>query len=115
VAGDIVPPLITETQSMLLQAAFANRPDYAAAKFGVDAAQANARLAVANGTTDPTLEAEYDRSGDENSVGFSVNIPLRLFDHNQGNKKLQNSNSQRRSLQQRPREIRWFRTSTRLG
>jgi cobalt-zinc-cadmium efflux system outer membrane protein len=86
VAGDIVPPLITETQSMLLQAAFANRPDYAAAKFGVDAAQANARLAVANGTTDPTLEAEYDRSGDENSVGFSVNIPLRLFDHNQGNK-----------------------------
>lgn len=50
------------------------------------AAEANARLAVANGTTDPTLEAEYDRSGTENSAGFSVNIPLRIFDRNQGNK-----------------------------
>jgi outer membrane protein, heavy metal efflux system len=86
VTGDIIPPIVTQTQDALVQAGLANRPDYAAAKFGVAAAEANARLAVANGTTDPTLEAEYDRSGTENSAGFSVNIPLRLFDRNQGNK-----------------------------
>ena len=86
VTGDIIPPVITQTQDALVQAGLANRPDYAAAKFGVAAAEANARLAIANGTTDPTLEAEYDRSGTENSAGFSVNIPLRLFDRNQGNK-----------------------------
>jgi len=86
IAGDVVPPNITETQDALIQAGLANRPDYAAARFGVAAAEANARLAIANGTTDPTLEGEFDRSGTENSAGFSVNIPLRIFDRNQGNK-----------------------------
>ena len=86
IAGDVVPPNITETQDALIQAGLANRPDYAAARFGVAAAEANARLAVANSTTDPTLEGEFDRSGTENSAGFSVNIPLRIFDRNQGNK-----------------------------
>lgn len=86
ITGDIVPPTITETQEQLVQTALANRPDYAAARFGTAAAIANARLAIANGTADPTLEAEYDRNGTENSAGFSVNIPLRIFDRNQGNK-----------------------------
>ena len=86
VAGDVIPPVITQTEDQLMQAALANRPDYTAAKFGTIAAEANAKLAIANGTTDPTLEAEYDRSGYENSAGFSVNIPLRFFDRNQGNK-----------------------------
>ena len=43
--------------------------------------------AYANGTTDPTLEGEFDLTGPERSLGFQVNIPLRLFDRNQGNKK----------------------------
>jgi cobalt-zinc-cadmium efflux system outer membrane protein len=86
VTGDIVPPNLTQTQDQLLQTALTNRPDYAATRFATAAANANARLAIANGTTDPTLEAEYDRSGTENSAGFSLNIPLRIFDRNQGNK-----------------------------
>jgi len=86
IAGDAVPPVVTQTKDLLLQTAIANRPDYAAARFGTAAAIANARLAIANGTADPTLEAEYDRAGTENSAGFSVNIPLRIFDRNQGNK-----------------------------
>jgi len=86
ITGDVVPPVITQTLEVLVQDGLANRPDYAAAKFGVNAAEANARLAVANGTADPTLEGEYDRSGTENSAGFSINIPLRFFDRNQGNK-----------------------------
>jgi cobalt-zinc-cadmium efflux system outer membrane protein len=86
VTGDIIPPVVQQTQEALVAAALSSRPDYAAAKAAVTAAEANARLAVANGTTDPTLETEYDRNGTENSVGFSVNIPLRIFDRNQGNK-----------------------------
>jgi outer membrane protein, heavy metal efflux system len=86
VSGDIVPPAVTETREELIQHALAARPDLAAAHAGVNVAQSAYRLAVANGTADPTLEGEYDRAGTENSAGFSVNIPLRIFDRNQGNK-----------------------------
>jgi outer membrane protein, heavy metal efflux system len=86
IIGDIIPPVVTETKEQLLQTALTNRPDYAASRFGVAAADANARLAIANGTADPTLEGEYDRAGTENSAGFSLNIPIRIFDRNQGNK-----------------------------
>ncbi len=49
-------------------------------------ADANVKLAYANGTTDPTLEGEYDHSGTQSSYGFYVTIPIRIFDRNQGNK-----------------------------
>jgi cobalt-zinc-cadmium efflux system outer membrane protein len=86
ISGDVIPPTVPQTKDQLLQTALTNRPDYEAARFGTAAAIANARLAIANGTADPTLEAEYDRSGTENSAGFSVNVPIRIFDRNQGNK-----------------------------
>jgi cobalt-zinc-cadmium efflux system outer membrane protein len=86
VVGDIVPPPVNETMESLEQKALAARPDYHAAQLGVAVADANVKLAYANGTTDPTLEGEYDRSGTYNSAGFSLNIPLRIFDRNQGNK-----------------------------
>lgn len=85
VTGDIVPPAIAATRAELIQDALANRPDYRAAQQAIRAAEANARLAVSNSFTDPTLEGEYDRSGTYNSAGFSINIPLRLFDRNAGN------------------------------
>jgi outer membrane protein, heavy metal efflux system len=86
VIGDIVPPVVSATMEELEQKALAARPDYRAAKLGVAVADANVKLAYANGTTDPTLEADYDRNGPDNSVGFSIDIPLRIFDRNQGNK-----------------------------
>ncbi len=86
IAGDILPPVVPQTAAQLTATALATRPDYAAARQAILAAEANARLAIANGTADPTLEAEYDRAGTENTVGFSINIPLRIFDKNQGNK-----------------------------
>jgi cobalt-zinc-cadmium efflux system outer membrane protein len=86
IAGDIVPPAVSTTLTELEQKALAARPDYQAAQAAVRVADANVKLAYANGTTDPTLEGEYDRSGDFNSAGFSVSIPLRIFDRNQGNK-----------------------------
>jgi cobalt-zinc-cadmium efflux system outer membrane protein len=86
IANDIVPPIVDRTESDLIQLAILSRPDYAAAHAAVAVADANLRLTIANGTADPTLETEFDRNGTENSVGFSVNIPLRIFDKNQGNK-----------------------------
>ncbi len=86
IAGDIVPPIIPETRDALIQTALARRPDLQAAIAGVLAAEATSRLAIANGTADPTLEGEYDRSGTYNSAGFNINLPVRIFDRNQGNK-----------------------------
>ncbi len=86
IRGDIFPPAIAINPAALQATALATRPDLLAAQSAVRVADANLRLAFANGTTDPTIEGEYDRSGSYNSAGFSVNIPLRLFDRNQGNK-----------------------------
>ena len=86
VMGEIIPPLLNVTEADLIKVALLARPDYAAARYGVVVADAASRLAIANGTADPTLEGEYDRSGTFNSAGFNLNIPLRLFDRNQGNK-----------------------------
>jgi outer membrane protein, heavy metal efflux system len=86
VSGELVPPPLSANLTDLEQKALTARPDYQAAQAAVRVADANVKLAYANGTTDPTLEGEYDRSGDFNSFGFSVSIPLRIFDRNQGNK-----------------------------
>ena len=91
ITGDIVPPVVAETREQLIQEALAARPDVAASASGLRAAQSAYRLAIANGTADPTIEAEYDRTPQQagynsNSAGFNVTIPLRLFDKNQGNK-----------------------------
>jgi outer membrane protein, heavy metal efflux system len=86
VVGDVIPPVVSGTMEDLEQKALAARPDYHAAHLGVAVADANVKLAYANGTADPTLEADYDRNGTDNSAAFSLTIPLRLFDRNQGNK-----------------------------
>ena len=86
VVGDVVPPHVTVTMDDLEQKGLAARPDLKAAQAAVNVADAQVKLAYANGTTDPTVEIEYERVGHENSGGFYVNIPLRIFDRNQGNK-----------------------------
>ena len=68
------------------------RPDLKAAVEAVDKAQTDHKLAVANGSTDPTLSAWYTHNSSTNNpfgvntVGVSVSIPLRIFDRNQGEK-----------------------------
>jgi cobalt-zinc-cadmium efflux system outer membrane protein len=69
------------------QSAFAARPDLRAALQGVDKARTDHRLAVANGSTDPTFGVDVGRDPPIQAlIGFSVNIPLRIFDRNQGEK-----------------------------
>jgi cobalt-zinc-cadmium efflux system outer membrane protein len=67
--------------------ALATRPDLRAAVEAVDKAQTDHKLAEANGSTDPTFGIDFGRqNGDPLYVGFSVSIPLRIFDRNQGEK-----------------------------
>jgi outer membrane protein, heavy metal efflux system len=86
VVGEVVPPAVSGTMEDLEQKALTARPDFHAAHLGVAVADANVKLAYANGTADPTLEADYDRNGNDNSAAFSLSLPLRFFDRNQGNK-----------------------------
>jgi cobalt-zinc-cadmium efflux system outer membrane protein len=86
VIGTLDPPAIPLTMAEAEQKAIAARPDLQAARQSVDVAKANVNFAAANGTTDPTVAAEYERSGFQNTFGVGVSIPLRLFDRNQGEK-----------------------------
>src|SRR5580698_4763904 len=86
ITGTLDPPQTTLTVAEVEQRALAERPDYRAAQQSLRLAEANVKLAEAYGTTDPTVAGEYDRSGNDNSGGFQVSIPLRIFDRNQGEK-----------------------------
>ena len=68
------------------------RPDLKAATEAVDKAQSDHKLAVADGSTDPTIGAWYTHNASTNNpeaintLGVSVSVPLRIFDRNQGEK-----------------------------
>jgi cobalt-zinc-cadmium efflux system outer membrane protein len=65
----------------------AARPDLKAAIQAIDKAKTDYKLAVANGSTDPTFGVDFARNPPiPLYMGFSVNIPLRIFDRNQGEK-----------------------------
>jgi cobalt-zinc-cadmium efflux system outer membrane protein len=74
------------------QSALSTRPDLRAALETIQQSQTNHKLAVSNGSTDPTFSGWYTYNASNNNpnatqtIGASVNIPLRIFDHNQGEK-----------------------------
>ena len=69
------------------QRALDTRRDLRAALESVDKAKTDHRLAVANGSTDPTFGFDVGRNPPiDQYIGFSVSIPLRIFDRNQGEK-----------------------------
>jgi cobalt-zinc-cadmium efflux system outer membrane protein len=86
-------PALNDLRQMALDA----RPDLRAALEGVDAANINHRLALANGSTDPTfsLDAGFPSVSQvwqsfapplRQFGGVTVSIPIRVFDRNQGEK-----------------------------
>jgi cobalt-zinc-cadmium efflux system outer membrane protein len=79
------PPM---TPEQFRQAALGNRPDLRAAAQSVAKARTDYQLARANGSTDPILGWDVGREAPDlpTFVGFAVNIPLRIFDRNQGEK-----------------------------
>ena len=87
--SDTLQPLV-----QFRQIAVANRPDLQAALETIQQSQTNHKLAVANGSTDPTFGVWYTWNSAVNNsnpiglqtLGGSVSIPLRIFDRNQGEK-----------------------------
>ncbi len=86
IAGSLAPPPLNLDLATLEQQALAARPDYRAAHQSVLLADDSVKLAEAYGTTDPTIGGEYERVGIFDTAGFQLNIPLRIFDRNQGEK-----------------------------
>lgn len=84
---DALPPL-----DDFRQIALATRPDLQAAMQTIQQSEINHRLAIANGSTDPTFSGWYtynssnNNPNGKNTLGASINIPLRIFDRNQGEK-----------------------------
>ena len=74
-------------------AALVARPDLQAALQTAQQSVTNHKLAVANGSTDPTFAGWFTNNSSTNNpngpqtIGASVSIPLRIFDRNQGEKK----------------------------
>jgi cobalt-zinc-cadmium efflux system outer membrane protein len=63
------------------------RPDLMAAMQAVEKAKTDHKLALANGSTDPTFGFDVGRNPPiDQYIGFNVSIPLRIFDRNQGEK-----------------------------
>jgi cobalt-zinc-cadmium efflux system outer membrane protein len=88
---DVTGPFASAEQTVALEelhsAALAARPDLKAAIEAIDKAETDHKLAVANGSTDPTFGADFGRNPPLTFyLGFNVNIPLRIFDKNQGEK-----------------------------
>lgn len=89
---DVAGPFDFSTEILPLdqvrQAALDTRPDLKAAVQSVEKAKTDHRLAIANGSTDPILGFDVGRNPPIDAYfGVSVNIPLRIFDRNQGEKK----------------------------
>lgn len=93
---DVAGPFDAQDQTLpreeFRKIAMDSRPDLKAAIEAVGKAQTDHKLAVANGSTDPTLSAWYTHNSSNNNpfgidtLGLSVSIPLRIFDRNQGEK-----------------------------
>jgi cobalt-zinc-cadmium efflux system outer membrane protein len=74
------------------QIALDNRPDLRAAMQTIQQSKTNHKLAIANGSADPTWSVwwthnpSFNNPNDYNTLGLGVSIPLRVFDRNQGEK-----------------------------
>jgi len=67
--------------------ALASRPDLKSATLAVRKAETDHKLAVANGSTDPTFGVDVGRNPPIPAyLGVSVSVPVRIFDRNQGEK-----------------------------
>ncbi len=92
---DFVPP--TQPVDEFRRMALDGRPDLRASLQGIEKARIDNRLAVANGSVDPTISVDAGFPSISQAflsyqpalhqyVGVGVGVPLRLFDRNQGEK-----------------------------
>jgi cobalt-zinc-cadmium efflux system outer membrane protein len=89
-AFDFAEVLISRDEARAI--ALDSRPDLRAALDSIEKAKTDHRLAIANGSSDPTFTGWWTNNSSfsnpfaNETVGASVNFPLRIFDRNQGEK-----------------------------
>lgn len=86
VAGEFSYRPLLLTQEEARREAVQSRPDLRGAETAIRRAESDHRLAWANGSWDPQVGLEYQRTQSDNTLGFGVTIPLKIFDRNQGEK-----------------------------
>ena len=84
IVGELGFRNVRPTPAELEQAALTNRPDIRAAEAARGRARANFDLARAGASWDFSPQIQYQRIGPDNTIGFGVALPLRVFDRNQG-------------------------------
>jgi outer membrane protein, heavy metal efflux system len=84
VAGDLayqpIPLNLTDLEARGLQ----ERPDVRAARLGITAAESQVKLARANGKQDFNLSVNFSHVSAASSSSWFFNMPLPIFDRNQG-------------------------------
>ncbi len=84
VAGELTfQPLNLHLEDLQMRA-LSLRPDFQAAQRGVTAANSQIGLAKANAKQDVTATADYTHLSASNLASFFVNIPMPIFNRNQG-------------------------------
>ena len=93
---DVIGPFDFVEQLMPLEefrkVALESRPDLKGAMQQIELAESTHRLAIADGSTDPTFGVWYSHNPSfsnpfaNETMGGSISIPLRIFDRNQGEK-----------------------------
>jgi cobalt-zinc-cadmium efflux system outer membrane protein len=84
IVGELSFKPIPLDRTDLFRRALDNRPDLRAADADRKRAEADHRLARANAWWDITPQVEYQRIGPDNTAGFGLSLPVRIFDRNQG-------------------------------
>jgi cobalt-zinc-cadmium efflux system outer membrane protein len=84
VEGDLVYQPVHAGEDDLKALALRTRTDLIAAQRGVTAAMSAEKLAEANGKVDVTGTLNYTHVGDVNSLSAFVNVPIPVFNRNQG-------------------------------
>lgn len=84
VTGNLVHEPVTLQLEDLQARALRNRPDLQAAQRGVVASESQVGLARANGKVDLNVTFDYTRLNQSNLGAFYFNIPLPVFNKNQG-------------------------------
>ncbi|HXJ82963.1 MAG TPA: TolC family protein [Candidatus Methylomirabilis sp.] len=84
VIGDLAYRDVSYTQADLYRKVMEYRPDIRAAEAAREKARADVNLARANAWWDITPQIEYQRIGGDNTIGFGISLPIKIFDRNQG-------------------------------
>lgn len=87
VTGPYDFPEQIQPQEELHALALENRPDLKAAVQSIEKARSDHKLAVADGSADPTFSVDFAHNPPIPAYfGVSVSVPIRIFDRNQGEK-----------------------------